>query len=101
MILVNRQPGEKGTLGYSTVRGPSFFDLDMNLVKRFRIMENRQFELRLDVINVLNHPNFAAPSLNINGAAGTFGQINALAAGTNVGGNGGMRSFLLNTRINF
>jgi len=53
------------------------------------------------VINALNHPNFAAPTLNINGAAGTFGQITSLAAGTNVGGNGGMRSFLINTRVNF
>jgi hypothetical protein len=100
-ILVNPQPGGRGTLGFSTVRGPSFFDLDLNLVKRFRITETKQFELRLDVINALNHPNFAAPTLNINGAAGTFGQITSLAAGTNVGGNGGMRSFLLNTRVNF
>jgi len=36
-ILVNPQPGERGTLGFSTVRGPSFFDLDLNLVKRFQL----------------------------------------------------------------
>jgi hypothetical protein len=36
-ILVNPQPGQVGTLGQNTLRGPSRFDLDMNLVKRFRI----------------------------------------------------------------
>jgi hypothetical protein len=100
LILVNPQPGQAGTLGQSTLRGPSRFDLDMNLIKRFKITETKQFEFRLDVVNILNHPNFAAPSLNMN-QAGTFGRITSLASGTNIGGNGGMRSFVMNTRINF
>jgi hypothetical protein len=100
VILVNPQPGQVGTLGQSTVRGPSRFDLDMNMVKRFRITESKTFELRLDVINILNHPNFAAPSTAMN-TVGSFGRITALASGLNTGGNGGMRSLLINTRINF
>jgi len=32
---------------------------------------------------------------------GTFGRITALASGLNTGGNGGMRSFVINTRLNF
>jgi len=37
--------------------------------------------------------------MNMN--SNTFGQITSLAAGVNTGGNGGMRSFIFNTRINF
>jgi hypothetical protein len=69
-------------------------------VKRFQIGESRTFEFRLDAINVFNHPNFADPSTNIDGN-NTFGRITSLAAGANLGGNGGMRSFVINTRLNF
>ena len=98
-ILVNPQPGEMGTLGFATARGPGAFYFDADMVKRFQITEHTQFEFRLDAINIFNHPNFAAPNMNMN--SNTFGQITSLAAGVNTGGNGGMRSFIFNTRINF
>jgi hypothetical protein len=100
IILVNPLPGQVGNLGLSTLRGPSRFDLDMNMVKRFKITETSQFELRIDAVNILNHPNFGAPSTAMN-TSGTFGRITALASGLNTGGNGGMRSFVINTRVNF
>ena len=100
VIAVNPNPGQVGSLGPNTLRGPGFFDLDMNMVKRFKITETKNFEFRVDAINILNHPNFSGPNTSIN-SIGTFGQITSLAAGLNTGGNGGMRSFLVNTRINF
>jgi len=99
IILVNPGPGQAGNLGYTTFRGPGLMNFDMNLLKRFNITETKQFEVRLDAVNVLNHPNFAAPTVNINDT--NFGTISSLASGANIGGNGGMRSFILNTRINF
>ena len=99
VVVVSPQPGQIGSAGYSMFRGPGSFNLDMDLVKRFRIHESKEFEFRVDVINVLNHPNFAAPITNVN--ATNFGTITSLASGVNTGGNGGMRSFVLNTRINF
>ena len=99
IVLVNPQPGQIGTLGQNTLRGPSAFYFDMNLVKRFRITESKQFEFRIDALNILNHPNFAGPVTSINST--TFGQITSLAAGLNTGGNGGMRSFIINSRLNF
>jgi hypothetical protein len=99
---MNPQPGQVGSLGPNTLRGPSFFDLDMNLVKRIRITENRSFEFRLDAINILNHPNFANPQTSINNTpsstGGAFGQITGLV--TSLVGNG-MRAFIINTRVNF
>jgi Carboxypeptidase regulatory-like domain/TonB dependent receptor-like, beta-barrel len=92
VILVNPQPGELGTLGYSTVRGPKLLNFDMNLIKRFQIHEAKNFEFRLDVINILNHPNFGTPNTNINAANNAFGSITSAT---------GSRSFIVNTRINF
>jgi Carboxypeptidase regulatory-like domain len=92
IILVNPQPGEIGTLGYATVRGPRLLNFDMNLIKRFQIHESKNFEFRLDVINILNHPNFGNPIVNVNAANNTFGRISSAT---------GSRSFIVNTRINF
>ena len=90
-VLVNPQPGEVGTLGYSTLKGPSSLNLDMNMIKRFQITEGKEFELRVDAINVLNHANFGNPSTAIN-SSNNFGRITTA---------GGARSFVLNTRISF
>ncbi|HEY2383882.1 MAG TPA: carboxypeptidase-like regulatory domain-containing protein [Terriglobia bacterium] len=92
IVLVNPQPGEVGTLGLTTIKGPGSLNFDMNLVKRFKIRENTQFEFRLDAISVLNHPNFGGPSTSINAAGNTFGRITSAS---------GSRSFIVNTRVNF
>jgi hypothetical protein len=94
LIMVNPQPGQTGNL--AVVRGPSAFNFDMNLVKRIQITETKQFELRIDAVNILNHPNFADPTASIDSTS--FGRITALT--TQLVGNG-MRSFIINTRINF
>ena len=91
VVLVNPQPGEVGTLGLATIKGPRSLGLDMNLIKRFRLHENKEFEFRIDAVNVLNHPNFGLPNTNIN-AANTFGRITTAM---------GSRRFIINSRINF
>jgi len=96
IILTNPQPGTIGNLGQSVVRGPKALYLDMNIVKRFQITESKQFEFRIDAVNILNHANFAAPTTSIDSP--NFGRITALS--TELVGNG-MRSFIINTRLNF
>jgi hypothetical protein len=93
ILLVNPQPGEVGTYGLTTLKGPKSLSLDMNMIKRFKLTESetKTFELRLDAINILNHPNFGTPTVNIN-AADTFGRITTAT---------GSRRFVINTRINF
>jgi hypothetical protein len=91
-VLVNPEPGQVGTLGYSTVKGPASLKLDMNLIKRFAFSETKEFQIRVDAINVLNHPNFGNPNTNINETNSNFGQITTA---------GGARSFVLTARINF
>jgi hypothetical protein len=51
-------PGELGTCGISTERGPGLKQIDMSLSKRFRITERQQIEFRFDAINTFNTPIF-------------------------------------------
>jgi hypothetical protein len=89
-LLVNPGPGAVGSLGKNTIEGPSRFQLDMNLQKRIRMDETREFEIRADISNVLNHPVFAVPNTNINSAS--FGQIDSAGSG---------RQFTLGARFIF
>src|SRR5205823_5641600 len=61
VLLVNPAPGQVGNLGLRWVEGPAILGLDMNLIKHFRITETKDFEVRVDSVNVLNHPNFGNP----------------------------------------
>jgi hypothetical protein len=89
-ILVNPGPGQIGNLGLKWIQGPSTLGLDMNLIKRVRIMETKEFEFRVVATNVLNHPNFGNPDLNINSL--TFGRITSAT---------GNRRFTMTARVNF
>ena len=55
------QPGTYGDLGRDALRGPGFAQFDATVSKRFRITEKVGLELRADVYNLFNHPNFANP----------------------------------------
>jgi hypothetical protein len=89
-ILVNPGPGQVGSLGIRTIEGPGRFILDMNLLKRVAITESKEFELRVDVVNVLNHPVFGNPNVDINSAS--FGRISSASEG---------RRFTIGARLNF
>jgi hypothetical protein len=90
LLLENSPAGRHGTMGLNWIEGPSNLGLDMNLIKRMRIDEAREFEFRLDALNILNHPNFGNPALNINQS--TFGRITTAT---------GNRTFVANLRLNF
>jgi hypothetical protein len=90
-LIVNAQPGEVGSVGLRTLKGPSRFELDMNLLKRVRLSETKQIEFRADIVNVLNHPVFDNPNTNINSA--NFGLISATANPP--------RRFTMGARLNF
>lgn len=95
IILINPSPGETGTLGYRVLQGPGLWRFDANLVKRVRIGEKKEFEFRVDAINVTNTPHFDNPNMNINDP--NFGRITQVLTGDN----GGTRIVVLNVRINF
>lgn len=52
-------------MGLRWIERPGTVGFEMNLIKRVRITETKEFELRVDSVNVLNRPNFGNPNLNI------------------------------------
>jgi len=76
IIFQNPQPGTIGKLGLSSIFGPSFFNFDLNVLKRTRITETVNLEFRGEVFNVLNTVNFDNPETNINSV--NFGRITGI-----------------------
>src|SRR5262249_44899306 len=68
LLLVNPGPGTIGNMSLRYLDGPAAFRFDMDLIKRVRIDETKEFEFRIDAINVLNHPVFGNPTGDINSA---------------------------------
>ncbi|MGH9671585.1 MAG: TonB-dependent receptor domain-containing protein, partial [Bryobacteraceae bacterium] len=68
--------GEIGTSGRNAFHGPRFFNLDLSLVKKFRIIEGHSVNFRWEAYNLLNNVNFGNPGTNLTQAA-TFGKVSA------------------------
>ena len=73
------QPQRFGTSPRNSIRGPGFWNLDMGVFRMISLPKNVNLQLRVDALNVLNHPNFANPGNNVSDA-GTFGFITSTTA---------------------
>ena len=51
-----------GSASRNPVRGPSYRDVDLALMRRVGLDRQRSVELRIEVFNLLNTPNFGAPA---------------------------------------
>ena len=69
--------GAFGNAGWNSLRGPSFFNIDVGLSRSFRIRESQALQLRFEFFNATNHVNFSNPGSNI--SVSNFGTI--LSAG--------------------
>jgi hypothetical protein len=102
IILANPAPGQLGTLGQRWIEGPSHIGFDVDMVKRVRIGERKEFELRIDAINVLNTPRWQDPNTNINSVS--FGRLTAsdpTGSFQQSDVTTGARTFTINARVNF
>jgi hypothetical protein len=74
-------PGSTGSAGRNTFRGPGFFNTDLSIVKRFRVVGERTFvTFRAEAYNLLNTVNFIPPAVNLQ-TPQTFGRISATPTG--------------------
>jgi hypothetical protein len=55
-------PGQFGNAGRNSLRGPAFAQFDLSLQKGFQLTEGTSITFGADAYNLLNHPNFGAPS---------------------------------------
>ena len=65
--FVEAPPGQFGNVGRNTITTPGIFAFDAEIHKQFRMpyKEGHVLQFRLEAFNVLNHPSWGAPSLNI------------------------------------
>ena len=75
--------GDIGTSGRNGFRGSRYFNVDLSLVKSFRIRETHRVALRWEFYNLLNKPNFGGPGTNLMTPA-SFGRISGLAGGVRI-----------------
>ena len=103
-VLTPPAYGTFGNMGRNIFRGPDFNDWDFSLSKVFRFNERVKMQLRAEVFNILNHPNFDVFSMNNDlsnpAAAGTTVFTPDLGSASNpVLGSGGSRHFQLAGKI--
>lgn len=91
--------GVFGDAGRDIVTGPGLFQIDAALQKDTKINERMGLIFRVDVFNVVNHPELGKPNLNVSSPA-TFGRITSLV-NTSPIGTGGSRSIQLALRLSF
>jgi hypothetical protein len=72
-VFYNPVAGTVGALQVRQFSGPWSFNLDASIQKNIPINEKHSIEIRLEGVNVLNHPSFYVGDQNIN--ANTFGVI--------------------------
>ncbi len=65
--------GEIGSGGRNAFRGPCYFNVDMSLVKKFKIGERHAVSFRAEAYNLFNNVNFAAPNADL--SSPSFGRI--------------------------
>lgn len=60
--------GQQGTLGRNALRGFAFAQTDLSIRRRFALPARAAVQVRMDVFNVFNWPNFANPEGRLNNA---------------------------------
>jgi hypothetical protein len=58
-------PGQSGTLGRNTFRGPRYATLDLSLSRGVKLSDRRELQLRLEAYNILNTLNLFLPNVDL------------------------------------
>ncbi len=102
-----------GNLGRNALRGPDFVWTDLYLTKWFTLNEHVKLRLDGQFFNLLNHPNFALPSVVIAGIPGNpstqtgFGALTSATSpptgllGVGLGGDSSPRMIAFQARLEF
>jgi Carboxypeptidase regulatory-like domain len=70
--LAFAQPaGDFGDLGRDAIYGPGFWNIDFSITKNTKLTERLTLQLRGELFNIFNHPQFALPGGVVNPAAGS------------------------------
>ncbi len=88
-----------GNTGRNQFRGPGAWNVDFSLFRAFPFMGgSKRAEFRMEVFNLLNHPNWGNPDTDVNSS--TFGQTFSVGTGARDAGTG-ERQIRLGIRFQF
>ncbi len=105
-----------GSLGRNSLIGPGYKNLDFSVFKTTKLTDRVKLQLRAEIFNILNHPNFASPLLPGFSADASFNGLDATGRGIgflpitvtpDVGignpflGGGGSRNIQFSARLSF
>jgi hypothetical protein len=62
---------------FTDLRADGTNTLDGSILKKFDVTERQYFQFRMEAFNVMNHPQFAAPNVQL--TSSSFGTINTQA----------------------
>jgi len=104
--FVEAPPGFFGNVGRDTIQGPGIFNIDFEVHKQFTMPfnEHHALQFRVEAFNVLNHPNWQMPTLNILSGSAFAGQPGTNAHqnfGVVTGTSTGMRQVQLGLKYSF
>jgi len=99
-VLVPGQWGTFGNMRRNAFRGPGYSNVDMSLGKTFKITERMNVQVRGEVFNILNHPNFAGLGADLESqSVGIPAYTPDVAASNPVVGSGGSRHIQLGVKL--
>ena len=99
-------PGQFGTSGPGVIIGPSLNVWDAGIFKSFSIRERVVIRCEVTAVNMLNHPNYSDPAVNIS-QTGNVGVISGVGGASNISGASspldpsGARAFRTGLRLEF
>ena len=73
---------EAGNLSRNFLRGPGFFNMDFSFFKNVQVTERTQLQLRVELFNVTNTPQFGNPNSDFSGK--DFGKVTGTAGNPRV-----------------
>lgn len=109
-VMIPPAFGTEGTMGRNIFRDSGLQNVDLSIVKNWKIREHWKAQFRTEFFNIFNHPNFANPFGGQNGWAhndpstGSFGCSCAtpdVAASNPVIGSGGSRAVQFGLKLHF
>ncbi|NWG13411.1 MAG: TonB-dependent receptor [Acidobacteria bacterium] len=71
-------PLRPGNMGKNALRAPGYWNIDISIVKSFRIREEMAFDVRAEMFNFLNHPNLGSPEVDV--TRPLFGRITGVTS---------------------
>ena len=97
--IANASGTDIGNVGRNVLRGPSQSNVDVSIIKRFVIREEKTLEFHLEAFNVLNHVNLANPISDLNAVVSSGGSIDT-SKGTINNNNAGAFGRIISTSNN-